>query len=229
MLSFTFRTFTRVACDLGSLFFAVRSYNALVADAGAGVFGILCISVMNCATCSKDLRRWIELCSLMNETAALPPPDKIGSQCVICKCAMTEHDLKMLPCGDCLHADCMMEWAFQRPDCPVCKADLRDLTSVAPISGFWALVRAFFALTAPTRRHRHVHAHPAPMPQEEPERPPEFEFRYLKRAPAPEPPASPRIAYLQALIQRLHGLRSWIRNVMSKVRGTRERLQAATQ
>jgi hypothetical protein len=157
MLCFKSRTIVQIMCEIASLCIALLTYAVLVPDIRAGIFGTLWLKLERCVTRLKDLRRWIELCSLVNERAPPPPPEAIGSPCMICQRAMTAADAKMLPCGDCLHTECLRESVYQYPDCPNCKADLRELTAAPPITGFSALICRYFALTATTHAH-----HPGP-------------------------------------------------------------------
>ncbi|KAH0786684.1 40S ribosomal protein S30 [Histomonas meleagridis] len=51
--------------------------------------------------------------------------------CIICRLEMTENDSKKLPCGHCLHTDCLERWTMQQMKCPICRYDLDEMLKEA--------------------------------------------------------------------------------------------------
>lgn len=47
--------------------------------------------------------------------------------CIVCRSSMDVESAKKMPCGHCVHSDCLERWMTQSSNCPVCQ---RDVTSV---------------------------------------------------------------------------------------------------
>ncbi|EAX99909.1 hypothetical protein TVAG_159290 [Trichomonas vaginalis G3] len=52
---------------------------------------------------------------------------KRDDTCIICRETMTSTTAKKLPCGHCLHTDCLERWAKDHSICPLCQKDLSAL------------------------------------------------------------------------------------------------------
>jgi hypothetical protein len=46
--------------------------------------------------------------------------------CMVCRVTMQTGDARKLPCGHCLHSECLERWIGQQTKCPTCKADLKN-------------------------------------------------------------------------------------------------------
>jgi E3 ubiquitin-protein ligase synoviolin len=51
---------------------------------------------------------------------------KRDDTCMVCRLPMQVGDVRRLPCGHCLHAECLERWIGQQTKCPTCQADLKD-------------------------------------------------------------------------------------------------------
>jgi len=51
--------------------------------------------------------------------------------CIICRLPMTLGEAKRLPCGHCLHIDCLERWIGQQEKCPICQYDLTHIVKEA--------------------------------------------------------------------------------------------------
>ena len=49
--------------------------------------------------------------------------------CIVCRSSMDIGSAKKMPCGHCVHSDCLERWMTQSSNCPVCQ---REMTSVEP-------------------------------------------------------------------------------------------------
>lgn len=51
--------------------------------------------------------------------------------CIICRLQMDLTEAKRLPCGHCLHSDCLERWIGQQSKCPLCQKDLNEFLKEA--------------------------------------------------------------------------------------------------
>jgi hypothetical protein len=79
-----------------------------------------------------NLRRlfdWIRLQRVIATKLAPPTPEELAerSVCIVCRAEMDTNSARKLPCGHCLHMDCLERWLGQQSRCPVCESDLSRL------------------------------------------------------------------------------------------------------
>jgi E3 ubiquitin-protein ligase synoviolin len=55
--------------------------------------------------------------------------------CIVCRLVMRNGQAKKLPCGHCLHCDCLERWIGQQSKCPICQADLKSYLEEAEKRG----------------------------------------------------------------------------------------------
>jgi hypothetical protein len=46
--------------------------------------------------------------------------------CMVCRVVMQIGDARKLPCGHCLHTECLERWIAHQTKCPTCQTDLKD-------------------------------------------------------------------------------------------------------
>lgn len=71
-------------------------------------------------------RSWSKVHEFVLHNLPAPEPSDLadGDLCIICRLAMDVDHAKKLPCGHCLHADCLERWIGEQRKCPLCQADL---------------------------------------------------------------------------------------------------------
>jgi hypothetical protein len=70
--------------------------------------------------------RWYALSYLLWRYAKAPTQEDLDhdSVCIVCRSEMDVKTALKLPCGHCMHTECIGQWTAKRPVCPICGIDL---------------------------------------------------------------------------------------------------------
>lgn len=77
----------------------------------------------------KKVYRWTRLQKVIRERLERPSVEQLEKDrlCIVCRMEMTEENAKVLPCGHCIHDECLERWLGQQSKCPVCEKSLAVL------------------------------------------------------------------------------------------------------
>ena len=73
--------------------------------------------------------KWKQLIYALKYELDDPTQEDIDNDdtCIICRLQMDTTSAKKLPCGHCLHLDCLERWIAGHSTCPLCQYDLSDI------------------------------------------------------------------------------------------------------
>ena len=99
-------------------------------------FGDMVVSVLrSLSDCFKELKAkintyksWSKVHNFILTQLPKPRPEDLEREniCIICRLQMDIETAKRLPCGHCLHADCLERWIGEQRKCPLCQTDLEQ-------------------------------------------------------------------------------------------------------
>jgi E3 ubiquitin-protein ligase synoviolin len=83
------------------------------------------------------LWKWVKLRKAISERLPRADESQLGEDCmcIVCRGEMTAGNSRMLPCGHCMHDECLERWCGQRSNCPVCQCDLTVILHKRPPEG----------------------------------------------------------------------------------------------
>lgn len=116
-------------CQLLVLIIVIRS----IESGFVNFFPVIIQVVLEMKKTISKHRRWKHMISALQ--SVLPDVDendlKKDDTCIVCRAEMTPKDAKRLPCGHCIHTECLEKWTKDHTICPLCQNDMAQLLANA--------------------------------------------------------------------------------------------------